>query len=247
LQSLHGASSRSIGAGTTQDAGVADAGPVTSAGAVALRCRGLLFDADGVLVDSDASIERAWVRWAHRWDHDPATVLAGIHGRRSDDTVAQLVDHADRARALGDIDRFELEDVGAVTACPGAAELLAALPAGSWAVVTSGKRELASARLAAAGLPLPTVLVPADEVPRGKPDPAGYLLGARGLGLPPADCVVLEDSPAGIAAGIAAGAAVVGVSERALAGDVAVVVRDLRGLTWDGAALRVPAEALLRG
>src|SRR4051794_21513590 len=101
------------------------------------RCgRGLLFDADGVLVDSDGSIERSWVRWAHRWDHDPATVLAGIHGRRSDDTVALLVDHADRARALADIDRYEQEDVAAVTACPGAAELLASLPAGAWAVVT---------------------------------------------------------------------------------------------------------------
>jgi sugar-phosphatase len=213
----------------------------------AIPARGLLFDADGVLVDSDASIERAWVRWAHRWDHEPETVLAGIHGRRSDDTVALLVDHADRARALADIDRYELEDAAAVSACPGAAELLASLPAGSWAVVTSGKRELATARLAAAGLPLPSVLVPADEVPRGKPDPAGYLAGAAGLGLHAADCVVLEDSPAGVAAGLAAGAVVVGVSERALAGDVPVVVRDLRGLTWDGAALRIPAEALLRG
>ena len=184
--------------------------------------RGLLFDADGVLVDSDASVERAWIRWAHRWDHDPALVLA-------------------------DIDRYELEDVGSVTACPGAAELLASLPARGWAVVTSGKRQLATARLVAAGLPVPTVLVPADEVPRGKPDPAGYLQGAAGLGLSAADCVVLEDSPAGVAAGAAAGAVVVGVSERALASEAPVVVRDLRGLTWDGAALRIPAEALLRG
>jgi sugar-phosphatase len=94
---------------------------------------------------------------------------------------------------------------------------------------------------------VPAVLVTADDVPRGKPDPAGYLLGAEGLGLPAAACVVVEDSPAGIAAGLAAGAAVVGVSERALAGDATVVVRDLRGLTWDGAALCIPAEALLRG
>ena len=224
-----------------------DGAAVVDAGAVIVPARGLLFDADGVLVDSDESIERAWLRWAHRWDHDPAAVLAGIHGRRSDDTVALLVDHADRARALADIDRYELEDVGTVTACPGAAELLASLPAGRWAVVTSGKRALAGARLTAAGLPLPSVLVPADEVPRGKPDPAGYLAGAAGLGLPAGDCVVLEDSPAGITAGAAAGAVVVGVSERALASDVPVVVRDLRGLTWDGAALHLPAEALLRG
>jgi sugar-phosphatase len=212
-----------------------------------IPCRGLLFDADGVLVDSDASVETSWTRWAHRWDLDPAAVLAGVHGRRSDDTVALLVDPADRARALADIDRFELDDVAAVTACAGAAELLGTLPAGSWAVVTSGKRGLATARLTAAGLPVPEALVPADEVPRGKPDPAGYLLGAAALGLPPAACVVLEDSGAGIAAGLAAGAAVVGVGERALASDVAVVVRDLRGLTWDGAALHVPASAMLRG
>ena len=212
-----------------------------------IECRGLLFDADGVLVDSDASVERAWTRWSHRWDLDPAAVLAMVHGRRSADTVALLIDHADRARALADIDRYEVEDAEAVTACPGAAELLSSLPPGAWAVVTSGKRELAAARLAAAGLGVPTVLVTADDVPRGKPDPAGYLLGAEGLGLPAAACVVLEDSPAGIAAGLAAGAAVLGVSERALASDAVVVVRDLRGLTWDGAALRVPAEAVLRG
>jgi sugar-phosphatase len=214
---------------------------------VNVPARGLLFDADGVLVDSDASVERAWTRWAHRWDLDPASVRAMVHGRRSADTVALLVDHADRARALADVDRYEVEDAAAVTACPGAAALLAALPREAWAVVTSGKRELATARLAAAGLPAPKVLVPAEAVPRGKPDPAGYLLGAAGLGLPAADCVVLEDSPAGIAAGVAAGAAVVGVGERALGTDVPVVVRDLRGLTWAGAALRIPAEALLRG
>jgi mannitol-1-/sugar-/sorbitol-6-phosphatase len=121
------------------------------------------------------------------------------------------------------------------------------LPPGSWAVVTSGTRLLATARLAAAGLPAPTVLFAADDVPRGKPDPAGYRQAAEALGLPPSDCVVLEDSPAGIAAGVAAGAAIVGVSERALETDVPVVVRDLRGLSWDDGALRVPAEALLRG
>jgi sugar-phosphatase len=211
-----------------------------------IACRGLLFDADGVLVDSDASVDSAWSRWAHRWDLDPATVLPMVHGRRSADTVALLVDHADRPRALTDIDRFEIEDAASVTACPGAAELLGSLPPASWAVVTSGNRGLATARLAAAGLPTPRVLVPAEDVPRGKPDPAGYLLGAEALGLPPAECVVLEDSPAGIAAGLAAGAAVVGVSERALHSEVAVVVRDLTGLRWDGAALRIPAEALLR-
>src|SRR3954453_23165338 len=119
-----------------------DGAAVVDAGAVIVPARGLLFDADGVLVDSDGSIERSWVRWAHRWDHDPATVLAGIHGRRSDDTVALLVDHADRARALADIDRYELEDVGAVTACPGAAELLASPPGGRCAAVVPARGKL---------------------------------------------------------------------------------------------------------
>lgn len=210
-------------------------------------CRGLLFDADGVLVDSDATVERSWTRWARRWRLDPAAVTPMVHGRRTADTVALLVDPADRERALADIDTIEVEDAAAVTACPGAAELLGSLPSAAWAVVTSGRRDLATARLAAAGLPAPPVLLPADDVPRGKPDPAGYLQAAAALGLPAADCVVLEDSPAGIAAGLAAGARVVGVGERALASDVPVVVRDLGGLRWDGAALSLPPSGLLRG
>lgn len=213
---------------------------------LAIPCRGLLFDCDGVLVDSDATVEVSWTRWAHRWELDPTSVTAMVHGRRSADTVALLIDPADRGRALADIDRFEVEDAASVIAVPGAAELLSALPAEAWAVVTSGRRELATARLAAAGLPVPRVLVTADDVPRGKPDPAGYLAAAEALGVPPTACVVLEDSGAGIAAGRAAGAAVVGVGERSLAGDVPVVVRDLRGLRWDGAALQLP-DVLLRG
>ena len=212
-----------------------------------LPCRGLLFDSDGVLVDSDAVVLRSWTRWAHRWDMDPDAVTGVVHGRRSADTVAVLLDPADRARALADIDRFEVEDAAGVTALPGAGQLLTSLPAGSWAVVTSGRRELARARLVAAGLPVPAVLVCAEDVPRGKPDPAGYLAAATGLGVPVADCLVLEYSPAGIAAGAAAGARVVGVGERAVATDVAVVVRDLTGLRWDGAALHLPADGLLRG
>lgn len=212
-----------------------------------LPCRGLLFDADGVLVDSDASVETSWTRWARTWGFDPEAVLAMVHGRRSADTVALLVDPADRARALADIDRIEVEDAAAVTALPGAASLLGSLPAGAWAVVTSGTRALATARLAAAGLPAPEVLVTADDVPLGKPDPAGYLLAATRLGVPVAGCVVLEDSPAGVAAGLAAGAAVVGVGERSLESPARVVVRNLTGLTWDGAALQLPPSALLRG
>jgi mannitol-1-/sugar-/sorbitol-6-phosphatase len=212
-----------------------------------IGCRGLLFDNDGVLVDSDASVELSWSRWAVGWGLDPAAVAAMVHGRRSADTVALLIGPADRARALADIDRYEVEDAATVTALPGAAELLAALPVGTWAVVTSGRRELTTARLAAAGLPVPKVLVGAEDVPAGKPDPAGYRLAAEALGLAPEDCVVLEDSGAGVAAGRAAGSTVVGVSDRALATDADVVVRDLCGLRWDGRRLTLPDGALLRG
>jgi mannitol-1-/sugar-/sorbitol-6-phosphatase len=214
---------------------------------ICLPCRGLLFDSDGVLVDSDASVETSWSRWARERGLEPAEVLETVHGRRSADTVSVLIGAVDRAAALDAIDRYEVEDSAMVTALPGAARLLGSLPAGAWAVVTSGRRPLAVARLEAAGLPAPAVLVTADDVPAGKPDPAGYLAAAAALGCPPGECVVLEDSPAGVAAGRAAGAVVLGVSERALATDADVVVRDLRGLRWDGARLTVPDGALLRG
>jgi mannitol-1-/sugar-/sorbitol-6-phosphatase len=216
-------------------------------GSLSLPCDGILFDCDGVLVDSDASVHLSWTRWAHRWNLDPEPVTAMVHGRRSADTVALLIDHADRRRALDNIDRFEVEDAAAVTALPGALALLTALPRSAWAVVTSGRRPLTTARLAAAGLPQPDVLVCAEDVAAGKPDPAGYLLAAARLGIPQERCVVVEDSPAGIAAGLAAGAVVLGVGERSLETPAAVVVRDLDGLHWDGAALQVPASAVLRG
>ncbi|MDT7571544.1 MAG: mannitol-/sugar-/sorbitol-6-phosphatase [Actinomycetota bacterium] len=207
-----------------------------------IPARGLLFDADGVLLDSDASVEIAWTRWARRWGLEPAVVLPMVHGRRSADTVALLIDGTDQQRALAEVDRFEVEDAGAVTPCPGAAELLASLSAGNWAVVTSGTRALVVARLAAAGLPMPAVLITAEDVPRGKPDPAGYLMAAESLGVPVSDCVVFEDSSAGIAAAVAAGAAVVGVSERALDSDAPLVVHDLSDVRWDGSVIRCCAD-----
>jgi sugar-phosphatase len=208
--------------------------------------RGLLFDADGVLVDSDPSVEFSWRRWARVWRLDPEAVLPMVHGRRSADTVALLIDESDQEQALADIDRFEVEDAARVVACPGAAEILGSLPSGAWAIVTSARRDLANARLAAAGLARPSVLVSAEDVKRGKPDPAGYLLAADTLGKPPAACVVLEDSPTGIAAGLAAGAFVVGVGERARQSPASVVVRDLSQLTLDAGLLHIPGVGGLR-
>ncbi len=211
-----------------------------------IPARGLLFDNDGVLVDSDAAVAASWSRWALEHDLDPAAVLAVVHGRRAADTVADLVAEDRRAAAAELIDRYELEDAGTVPAVAGAADLLAALPPDVWAVVTSGTPALATARLTAAGLPLPGAMVTGHDVRTGKPDPEGYLLGARLLGVPPEETVVVEDAPAGIAAGRAAGARVVGVGERALGTGADVVVADLTGLSWADGVLTVPAGSVLR-
>jgi sugar-phosphatase len=213
---------------------------------VQIPARGLLFDNDGVLVDSDAAVAASWSRWALEHDLDPAAVLAVVHGRRAADTVADLVAEDRRAAAAELIDRYELQDAGTVPAVAGAADLLAALPPDVWAVVTSGTPALATARLTAAGLPLPGAMVTGHDVRTGKPDPEGYLLGARLLGVPPEETVVVEDAPAGIAAGRAAGARVVGVGERALGTGADVVVADLTGLSWADGVLTVPAGSVLR-
>ena len=213
---------------------------------VQIPARGLLFDNDGVLVDSDEAVTTSWSRWALEQGLDPVAVMAVVHGRRAADTVADLVAEDRRAAAAALIDRYELEDAGTVPAVAGAAQLLASLPREVWAVVTSGTPALATARLRAAGLPLPGAMVTGPDVRTSKPDPEGYLLGARLLGLPPAETVVVEDSPAGIAAGRAAGARVLGIGERAAAtGGADVVVADLTGVTWADGVLTVPADAVL--
>lgn len=218
-----------------------------SPAAACIPCRGLLFDNDGVLVDSVASGEDGWRRWAKHHELDPDEVVAAIHGRRSVDTVATFLPAEQREEALRLIDRLEIDGAAdGVAAMPGADALLRSLPAGAWAVVTSASRELGTARLSAAGLPYPAVLVTADDVTRGKPDPEGYLAAAAQLGTDVADCVVVEDSPAGLAAAQAAGAQVLGIGRQALTTSASVVVRDLRGVTWDGSRLHLPADALLR-
>lgn len=212
-----------------------------------IPCEGLLFDNDGVLVDSDQGVRTAWGRWARVRGLPEDEVTAMVHGRRSADTVALLVaDPAERPAALAEIDRLEVEAAAGTVALPGASSLLKALPEDVWAVVTSGVGPLARARLDAAGLPLPAVLVTAGDVARGKPAPDGYLAAAARLGVEPARAVVLEDSAAGAEAGAAAGAYVVGVGERGLATDADVVVRDLRGLVWRDGGLDLSGAELLR-
>jgi sugar-phosphatase len=165
----------------------------------------VLSDLDGTLVDSDAPMRRAWTAFARRHGLDPDQVIATAQGRPSRETAAELAPAAHDEPEL--LDEAETSDTEGLTAIPGAHALLAA-PL-TFAIVTSCSRALAAVRLGAVDLPLPATLVCADEITRGKPDPEPYLLGAQRLGVRPADCVVLEDAPAGIAAGKAAGMTVI--------------------------------------
>ncbi|MEU0221856.1 HAD-IA family hydrolase, partial [Streptomyces sp. NPDC006265] len=173
-----------------------------------LTARALLLDMDGTLVNSDASVERVWRRWAERHALDGDEVMKVVHGRQGYASMALLLperpmeqNHADNARMLAD----ETADTGGVVAIPGAPEFLASLRGLPHALVTSADVPLSTARMAAAGLDLPEVRVTAESVGASKPDPEGFLKGAAELGIAPADCVVFEDSGAGIAAGRAAG------------------------------------------
>ena len=174
-----------------------------------LPCRGVLFDMDGVLVDSTAAVARVWTIWARKHGLDPETVVKIAHGRPSITTIRELLPHGNHEAEDREVERLEIEDVEGIVALPGAAELLRTLPATRYAIVTSATRPLAEVRLRAAGLPIPERLVTARDVQRGKPHPDPYLRGAQLLGVPPAECVVIEDAPSGVRAGKAAGARVV--------------------------------------
>jgi sugar-phosphatase len=177
-----------------------------------IRCDAILFDLDGVLVDSGAAVERAWERWAARHKLQLHHVLAEAHGRRTTDTIRVVAPWLDAEAESRALEEAETADTHGVVALPGAASLLELLPVGSWAVATSGTRSLAATRLMHAGLPLPKVLVAAEDVQYGKPDPQPYVNAAQALAVDPARCVVIEDAPAGIAAGIAAGAIVLALT-----------------------------------
>jgi sugar-phosphatase len=173
-----------------------------------IRCRGVLFDLDGVLVDSTPAVARVWAGWAQEHGFDADEVVRRAHGRPSITTIRELLPGGDHEAEDREMERREIADVEGVIPLPGAMELLQALPLECWAIVTSCTRPLAGVRIRAAGLPQPTHLVTASDVLRGKPDPEPYLKGAQILGAPAAECVVIEDAPAGIRAGKAAGARV---------------------------------------
>ncbi len=172
----------------------------------------ILFDIDGTLVDSTPAVERTWRTWAARHGVDAEAILLVSHGRRSEDTIADFLPEHEREAAVAELEVLEHADLDGVLALPGASSLLPLIPRDRWAAVTSGSRSLMRRRLAAAGLPTPSVLVAADDVSIGKPDPEGYLMAAAALGVDPAACLVVEDAPAGIAAGRAAGAWVLAVA-----------------------------------
>ncbi|OBA59937.1 phosphatase [Mycobacterium sp. 1100029.7] len=191
----------------------------------------ILFDIDGTLVDSTATVERSWGTWAQEYGVDYEELLKVCHGRRTEDTVAQFVAPDDRAAATARLLALqELADLDGVLALPGARRLLDALPHSHWAVVTSGPRSLMAARLAAARLPAPTLLIGAEDVSHGKPNPESYLKAAAALGFEAQECLVVEDAPAGVGAGRAAGAQVLAVTTTHHAAELAdadVVVGDL--------------------
>jgi len=207
-----------------------------------------LFDVDGTLISSIASAERVWTAWALRHGVDVASFLPSIHGVRSVDTIARLgLPGIDAEAEAALIEIAEIADTEGIVEIPGAAAFVSSLPPDRWAIVTSASLELARRRLAAAGMPLPAVMITAEDVTRGKPDPQGYRLAAKRLGVDPADCLVFEDAPAGIGAGKAAGAEVVVITathSHPVAADLRSV-DDYRGLTarLDGGDRLVLLEA----
>ena len=168
-------------------------------------CDAILFDMDGTLVNSTAFIEANWRRWAALHSLDAEPILAVCHGRKTSETLREVAPHVDVAKETAWFDTLEANLRDGIVPVPGAAELLATLSPSQWAVVTSASPEIAARRFRLAGLPLPAVLISGRDVPRGKPHPDGYLLAASRLGVPPSRCLVVEDAPAGIEAGRAAG------------------------------------------
>jgi len=188
-------------------------------------CRALLFDLDGVLVDSTECVTRTWRRWAQANGLDPETILAVAHGRRTIDTVRLVAPHLAAEAEVATLAQSEAHVTAGVYEVPGARALLLGLPPTAWAVITAGIRPVATLRLRHTGLPEPLVLITAEDLSHGKPDPEGYLAAAARLAVPPPDCVVVEDAPAGLEAAPAAGM-------RAIALTTTHSAKQLSAATW---------------
>lgn len=176
-----------------------------------VETKGILFDNDGVLISSIGSVVRSWRKWAALYEVPNADAYEVPHGVRAMDVIKALRPDIDAAAGLRVIEDIELEDVADLEVLPGVRDLLASLPADRWAIVTSGTRRLIEGRLKVAQLPLPERLITADDVVNGKPDPEPYRKGAALLGFTSAECIVVEDAPSGVGAGIAAGSRVLAV------------------------------------
>ncbi|MET9489774.1 HAD-IA family hydrolase [Nocardia sp. NPDC006630] len=221
--------------------------------AVELPCSAILFDLDGVLVSSAASVRRSWLQWASDHDLDPGAVLAATPGTRSVDTIRAVAPALDAELEAAQLEQRQAEDVADIEQCSGAGDLLNDLDDDEWAIVTSAPTWLAKVRLRAAGLPEPRVLVANDDVETGKPEPDGYLLAARQLGCSTSECLVIEDAAAGVEAGRRAGMRVVGLTHGgdtdALSG-ADVLVETCADLVLDrhsGRGLQLTAARVIRG
>ena len=210
------------------------------------QAAGVLFDHDGGLVGSRGTVDGAGGVWSKTYS--PGFQISyEHHGRRASEIVASLVGEEVFEEALAEINRLELELTHLTTAMPGAKKLLESLESGTWTVVTSAGRDLGTSRLKAAGLPVPNELVSADDVSSGKPNPEPYLMGAKKLSLDISECIVFEDAPSGVAAGVAAGAsAVIGIGEEVLDSKADVVISSLEGISFLGGKLGLPESKRLR-
>jgi sugar-phosphatase len=176
------------------------------------HCAAILFDLDGVLADSTGSVERQWRIWAGERGIDAQKAVAIAHGVRAVEVIRTIAPHLDAEAEVGKLESLEAADHDGVAVMPGAADLVRSIPAGRWGVVTSGRRNLATSRLEFAGIPIPRVMVTAQDVANGKPHPEPYLKGAELLGVNPAECLVIEDAPAGIRSAHAGGMKVIALT-----------------------------------
>jgi mannitol-1-/sugar-/sorbitol-6-phosphatase len=218
---------------------------------VEVQTRGILFDLDGVLVDSTPAVARCWSRWAVQYGFNADEVVRQAHGRPSIVTLRELMPDGDYDEENRKMEEWEIEDTDGVVPLPGVLDVLHALPPQQWAIVTSCTRPLAEVRIRVAGLPRPKQIVTSDDVQRFKPDPDPYLKGAELLGLAPADCVVVEDAPAGIRAGRAAGSRVLAlrtteVDELLIAAGATWIVDDLSKASLGSIRAAAPLELSLR-
>lgn len=176
------------------------------------RCSAILFDLDGVLVDSTRSVERQWRAWARERGIDGDKVIAVGHGVRAIEVIQTVAPHLDALDEVRKLEKREADDRDGVVVMPGAIGLVQSIPQGRWCVVTSGTRDLASERLRLVGVPVPKIMITADDVVHGKPHPEPYLKAAKLLDFEPKECLVIEDAPAGIRSAQAAGMKVIGLA-----------------------------------